>query len=238
MRRWSHAHYAKHGTSNQARLAAAGLTHEADQLRIAQRRANEAYEAGRLAEGDRWAARADVLVETIDNALVALEEEGEAETDNPVRSITEELATAWSNCVNDTWSDECRKSVDLVRETGHGQWQPPQRVFVGPPGSWGDKTRPEWWEERPGYYEQPQIVHRLRDIVGIDDADPRQLLDAAEDAYDSREALKRRIRHSSRVRRVSERDNMEDVRRFVRRSRRKKRGVAPNRTSRRRRTSR
>lgn len=191
-----------------------------------------AYEAGRLAEGDRFAAKADVLVEKIDTVLMALEEEDEGAQEPPVRSVTREMAEAWNECMYPTWPSECRRRVEEYRRTGHGEWQAPTTVFVGPTSMWGKPTaeqHPEWHEHQEGYYDEPPLVHRLRDLLGEQEANGLLLLDAAEDAWNSLYATAARIRAGVARRRSSGIDTMGEVKKFVRRMKKRKKQTTRNR---------
>lgn len=213
-------------------LRAAGLEKKAALLRAAQARATAAYNRGNLAEGDRQAARADVLVDDIENALLALEEEGEAQEEPIVQSFTRQMADAWQECMrDDQWGATCRNDVEEYRRTGQGRWVPPSQTFLGPPSRWiGKKTspeavrqmaeHPEWYRSEPGYFEEPGVLRRLRDLLGYPDgtnADGRQLLDAAEDAWLASLATASRIRTGAAKRRAAGVDPLKEAKRFVRR---------------------
>lgn len=214
-------------------LESAGLSRDAARLRSLQSRLVAAYEAGRLSEGDRLAGEADVLVEKIDNALLALEEEGESEMEPVVQSVTRQFAEAWQACMHDPWSTSCRDEVNEYRRTGHGKWNPPSRTFIGPPSRWiGHRTsaealrqaaeHPEWYRDEPGYFEEPHLVHRLRDIVGDQEANGLLLLDAAEDAWNSVMQTTERIRAGAAKRRTTGVDPVREAKRWIRRTTRKK----------------
>jgi hypothetical protein len=237
-------------------LEAAGLGRDADRLRSLQARLAAAYESGRLDEGDRLAAQADLLVEKIDNALIALEEEGEPQQEPIVQSVTRQFAEAWQSCMHDAWNTSCRDDVNEYRRTGHGKWNPPSRSFIGPPSRWiGARSsaealrqaaeHPEWYREEPGYFKEPNLVHSLRDILGDQEANGLLLLDAAEDAWNSMVQVRERIRAGAAKRRTTGVDPVREAKRWARRmTRKKKRRMSPKpnwrRTSRRsrRRTSR
>jgi hypothetical protein len=211
-----------------------------------------AYEAGRLAEGDRLAAKADVLVEKIDTALEELEQEWEGAQEPVIQSITRQMAEAWNECMHGPgWhSDlECRRIVEEYRRTGHGRWNPPSRVFIGPPNRWiGHRTsteamrqvaeHPEWYRDEPGYFEEPHLVHRLREIVGDPEANGLLLLDAAEDAWLTHIATAARIRAGAARRKASGIDPVKEAKRWSRRMTRRKKRTSRKSTPNRRRTSR
>lgn len=231
------------------RLEAAGLGRDAERLRSLKARTEAAYEAGRLAEGDRLAAQADLLVEKIDNALIALEEEGEPEQDPVAQSITRQFAEAWQSCMHDQWNTSCRADVSEYRRTGHGKWNPPTRTFVGPASRWiGLRTspealrqvaeHPEWYRDEPGYFEEPHLVHRLRDIIGDQEANGLLLLDAAEDAWNSMAQTTERIRAGAAKRRTTGVDPVKEAKRWVRRMTRRKKRTSRKPSPNRRRTSR
>jgi hypothetical protein len=221
-------------------LKAAGLERDAKRMRSLQARSMAAYEAGRLAEGDRLAATADTLGEKIESTLLALDEEyDEGMHDTPAQSVTRFMAEAWNECMNPRWPSECRRHVEEYRRTGHGEWQPPQMLFVGPPNRWiGLRTsaeavrqaaeHPEWYEHRPGYYMDPGLVHSLRELVGDPNAEPFALLDAAEEAWNTIHATTERIRAGVASRRMAGIDPMEEAKRFVRTSRRRRKRTSRN----------
>lgn len=227
-------------TDTKRLLKSAGLEKEGERLRSLQARLMAAYESGRLAEGDRLAAKADLLVEKIDNTLTALDEEGEPQQEPIIQSITREMAEAWDACMNDRWNSSCREAVEEYRRTGHGRWQEPSVAFVGPVGKWGagPANHPEWYKPVPGYYEEPGLVHGLRDIVGDPEANGLLLLDAAEDAWLSTIATSARIRAGAKKRRISGVDPVTEAKRWVRRITRRKKPVKNRRRTSRRRTSR
>lgn len=214
-------------------LRAAGLEKKAALLRAAQARATAAYDRGNLDEGDRQAARADVLVDDIENALLALEEEGEAQEEPINQSLTRQMAEAWQECMrDDQWGAACRAGVEEYRRTGQGRWVPPSQTFLGPPSRWIGLPKtspeavrqvaehPEWYRNEPGYFEEPGVLRRLRDLLGYPDgpnADGRQLLDAAEDAWQASLATASRIRAGAAKRRAAGVDPLREAKRFVRR---------------------
>lgn len=232
------------------RLEAAGLGRDAERLRSLQSRMETAYNARRFAEGDRLAAQADLLVEKIDNTLIALEEEGEPEQDPVVQSVTRQFAEAWQSCMHDGWNTACRDDVNEYRRVGQGKWNPPSKTFIGPASRWiGLRTsaealrqvaeHPEWYREEPGYFDEPNLIHRLRDIIGDREANGLLLLDAAEDAWNSMAQTTERIRAGAAKRRTTGVDPLKEAKRWARRMTRRKRTSrkpAPNRrrTSRRR----
>jgi hypothetical protein len=222
-------------------LKSAGLEDEAERLRSLQTRSMAAYEAGRMAEGDRLAARADILVEKIDDTLIALEEEGEPQQEPIIQSVTRQMAEAWHACMSDRWNASCREEVEEYRRTGHGRWQEPSVAFVGPVSKWGHgdpANHPEWYRSVPGYYQEPTLVHGLRDILGDPEANGLLLLDAAEDAWLSTIATSARIRAGAKKRRISGVDPVTEAKRWVRRITRRKKPVKNRRRTSRRRTSR
>jgi hypothetical protein len=139
-------------------LKSAGLSRDAERLRSFQARSMAAYEAGRFAEGDRFAAKADVLVEKIDNALLALEEEGEPYQEPVVQSIVRQFADAWHRCMHGYLGQhECRDEVREYRRIGHGRWHEPMVRFIGPKSAermlfsqQGDPVLPEQGRRYPG----------------------------------------------------------------------------------------
>lgn len=182
-----------HGRADEF-LLAAGLDKKAALLRAAQGRAAAAYESGNLSEGDRQSARVDVLAEEIDNALLALEEEGEGQQEAPLQSLTRAMAEAWAERGGD-------EEVAEYRKTGVGEWRPPQF-------------------HQEGYYAEPGLLSELRDMLGYPDgpnADGRQLLDAAEDAWLASLATASRIRAGAARRRAAGVDPLREAKRFVRR---------------------
>lgn len=179
----------------------------------------DAYNARRFAEGDRLAGQADLLVEKIDSALIALEEEGEPEQDPVAQSVTRQFAEAWQMCMHDPWNTLCRDEVNEYRYTGHGKWNPPT-------------------DDDPGYFEEPHLVHRLRDIIGDQEANGLLLLDAAEDAWNSMAQTTERIRAGAAKRRTTGVDPVKEAKRWVRRVTRRKKRTSRKPSPNRRRTSR
>lgn len=235
--------------SPQELLMASGMDGDAVRLVSLQQRSMAAYDAGRLAEGDRLAAKADVLVEKIDDALTALEEEGEPQQAPVIQSVVRAMAEAWQACMFNAWDTMCRDTVEEYRRTGHGRWVPPSRTFLGPPSRWiGIRTSPEavrqaaehseWYREEPGYFEEPSLVHQLREISGNREADGLLLLDAAEDAWLSTIATAARIRAGAAKRRISGVDPVKEAKKFARRMTRRKKRMSRPVPNRRRKTSR
>jgi hypothetical protein len=218
-------------TDTKQLMKAAGLEREDKRLRALQARSMAAYEAGRLAEGDKLAVKADVLGEKIDTVLMALEEEYEGAQEPPIQSITRAMAEAWNECMHPAWPSECRKQVEEYRRTGHGEWQAPQTAFVGPTNMWGKSSpaeHPEWHEHREGYYMDPGLVHQLREIVGNPEANGLLLLDAAEDAWYATYATAARIRAGAARRRSSGIDPVKEAKKFIRRSTRRRKRTSRN----------
>ncbi|NMD34941.1 MAG: hypothetical protein GYA73_03570 [Planctomycetes bacterium] len=187
----------------------------------------DAYEAGRLAEGDRLAARADVLAEKIESVLIALDEEGEDRQEPPVQSITRQVADAWDNCMRSGPAyavEECRRNVEEYRRTGHGEWEDAKQAFTGPTSMWGKTTpaeHPEWFTLLPGHYREPSVVTHIRYILNNQTATGAEILDAGEDAWNSVYATTDRIRAGVARRREQGIDPMAEAKLFVRRARRK-----------------
>jgi len=191
-------------------LKSAGLDKDAARFRSLEERSTKAYEAGRFAEGDRLAVKADVLAEKIDSALTALEEEGESMQIPPTQSVTRQFADAWQACMLDP---RCREDVNEYRRVGHGRWIQ--------------------YREEPGYFEDPWLLHQIREI-GVDPSIPGALLiDAAEDAWNSMTQTVERIRAGAAKRRASGIDSVKEAKKMLRRvTRRKKRTsrqpISPN----------
>jgi hypothetical protein len=189
------------------------LLDDVARYRDLERDIERAYESG--ADASLLEHRAAELLERVEGAQAALEEEGGGEESHEpfVNLVEEQLADVWRRVMStDPHADRAvRREVEEFVQTRRLTRVPGQRVVTY--GASGGRS--ERWVD--AHDREPPVVQELRIIVGNPDADGRALLEAAREAYEARRQRVRRLRAAGRSGAV------EEARAFVERAQARRR---------------